>query len=48
MRKIDLSGLRSDVFEAKITVMCDVDNPLTGKNGATYTYGPQKARTPKH
>ena len=22
--------------------MCDVDNPLTGKNGATYTYGPQK------
>lgn len=42
MRKIDLSGLRRDVFEAKITVMCDVDNPLTGKNGATYTYGPQK------
>lgn len=40
--KIDLSGLRRDVFEAKITVMCDVDNPLTGKNGATYTYGPQK------
>lgn len=42
VRKIDLSGLRRDVFEAKITVMCDVDNPLTGKNGATYTYGPQK------
>lgn len=23
-------------------VACDVDNPLTGKNGATYTYGAQK------
>lgn len=42
VRKIDMSGLRSDLAEAKITVMCDVDNPLTGKNGATYTYGPQK------
>ncbi|MGE7879928.1 glycerate kinase [Peribacillus muralis] len=26
----------------KITVAADVDNPLTGKNGATYIYGPQK------
>ncbi|AOH53990.1 glycerate kinase [Peribacillus muralis] len=26
----------------KITVAADVDNPLTGNNGATYIYGPQK------
>ena len=26
----------------KITVACDVDNPLLGPNGATMVYGPQK------
>ncbi|RFU63578.1 glycerate kinase [Bacillus sp. V59.32b] len=26
----------------KITVAADVENPLTGNNGATYVYGPQK------
>ncbi|KWW18196.1 glycerate kinase [Peribacillus simplex] len=26
----------------KIVVAADVDNPLTGRNGATYIYGPQK------
>jgi glycerate 2-kinase len=26
----------------KITVAADVENPLTGSNGATYVYGPQK------
>ena len=25
-----------------ITAACDVDNPLLGKRGATYTFGPQK------
>jgi len=25
-----------------ITIAADVDNPLTGQNGATYVYGPQK------
>lgn len=29
-----------------IIVACDVNNPLTGPNGATYTYGPQKGGTP--
>lgn len=26
----------------RIRVLCDVNNPLTGPRGATYTYGPQK------
>jgi len=30
----------------KILVACDVENPLLGKNGATYTYGPQKGASP--
>lgn len=31
--------------EAELTVMCDVDNPLIGPQGATYVYGPQKGGT---
>ncbi|OGI01528.1 MAG: hypothetical protein A2Y25_03420 [Candidatus Melainabacteria bacterium GWF2_37_15] len=28
--------------DVKVKVACDVDNPLLGLNGASYTYGPQK------
>lgn len=45
--KIDASGLDSRVKDAKITVMCDVTNPLCGKDGATYTFGAQKGGTPE-
>ena len=44
--KIDVSGLHPAVSEAEITVMCDVNNPLTGPDGATYTFGKQKGGTP--
>ena len=39
---IDVSGLDRRLKKARITVMCDVTNPLCGPDGATYTYGPQK------
>ncbi|MDY0235697.1 MAG: glycerate kinase [Gudongella sp.] len=32
---------------AKFTVLCDVENPLFGENGAAYVYGPQKGATPE-
>lgn len=44
---IDMSGLHPAVAEAEITVMCDVNNPLTGPDGATYTFGRQKGGTPE-
>ena len=44
---IDVSGLHPAVKEAEFTVMCDVTNPLTGQNGATYTFGKQKGGTPE-
>lgn len=44
---IDASGLDPRIKDAKITVMCDVTNPLTGKNGATWTFGAQKGATPE-
>ena len=39
---IDISGLDSRIKDTRFTVMCDVENPLCGVNGATYTFGPQK------
>ena len=45
--KIDISGLDSRIQSSKITVMCDVTNPLCGKDGATYTFGAQKGATPE-
>ena len=44
---IDLSGLDSRLRECEITVLCDVKNPLYGKNGAAYIFGPQKGADPK-
>ena len=43
VHRIDISGLNPAVFESHITVICDVTNPLLGKDGATYVYGPQRA-----
>ena len=42
---IDVSELDQRLAQAKITVMCDVTNPLCGENGATWTYGAQKGAT---
>ncbi len=46
VQTIDVSGMDERVKEAKITVMCDVTNPLCGKDGATRTFGKQKGATP--
>nr|WP_314458730.1 glycerate kinase [uncultured Clostridium sp.] len=47
VERIDISGLHPAVKETEFTVMCDVTNPLTGQNGATYTFGKQKGGTPE-
>ncbi|MBE6000543.1 MAG: glycerate kinase [Sarcina sp.] len=44
---IDMSGFDERAKKAHITVMCDVTNPLCGKDGATYTFGKQKGGTPE-
>lgn len=33
--------------QLELRVACDVDNPLVGERGATYTFGPQKGATPE-
>lgn len=45
--KIDLSELDPRIKEVKIEVACDVNNPLTGKLGASHIFGPQKGATPE-
>ncbi|HTX09680.1 MAG TPA: glycerate kinase [Solirubrobacteraceae bacterium] len=43
---LDLSGLHPGLATADIEVACDVDNPLTGPEGAAAVYGPQKGADP--
>ena len=42
VKDIDLSDLHPGLADAHITVISDVTNPLLGRDGATYVYGPQK------
>ncbi len=42
VEQIDLTGLHPGVGSTEILVACDVANPLTGPEGASAVYGPQK------
>ena len=44
---IDVSGLHPAIQQANFTVMCDINNPLTGEKGATRVFGRQKGGTPE-
>lgn len=45
--KIDRSEVHPLLASVKITIACDVQNPLVGPTGATAVYGPQKGATPE-
>lgn len=47
VREIDATPLDARLADARIRVMCDVDNPLLGERGATRVFGPQKGATPE-
>lgn len=44
--RIDDSKVDKRIFKTKILVACDVTNPLTGPEGASHIYGPQKGASP--
>ena len=46
VEEINAKGIIPSLKDIKITVMCDVDNPVFGPNGAAYVYAPQKGATP--
>ena len=47
LARIDVSGLDQRAADAEFDVACDVNNPLTGPEGASAVYGPQKGATPE-
>jgi len=47
LHQIDFSKVHPLLRKVKITVACDVQNPLLGSTGATLVYGPQKGATPQ-
>ncbi|MDR2450195.1 MAG: glycerate kinase [Candidatus Accumulibacter sp.] len=47
LTRIDLSGLDPRLKDCRITVACDVDNPLCGPRGASAVFGPQKGASPE-
>ncbi|MXY20289.1 MAG: glycerate kinase [Dehalococcoidia bacterium] len=47
LSRIDMAGIDPRVTESSFLVACDVSNPLTGPEGASAIYGPQKGATPE-
>ena len=47
LQTVDISNMDSRIKESKFLVACDVSNPLTGAEGASAVYGPQKGATPE-
>lgn len=47
LANIDTSLIDSRIINSQIEVACDVTNPLTGPNGASAVFGPQKGATPQ-
>lgn len=45
LSQIDISQLDKRLAACRIEVACDVTNPLTGKEGASAVFGPQKGAT---
>jgi glycerate kinase len=47
LQTVDISNMDSRIKDSKFLVACDVSNPLTGEEGASAVYGPQKGATPE-
>jgi len=47
LQTVDISNMDSRIKDSKFLVACDVSNPLTGTEGASAIYGPQKGATPE-
>jgi glycerate kinase len=44
---IDISSIDPLIKSIEFVTMCDIDNPLYGKEGAAYIFGPQKGANPE-
>ncbi|WP_391563862.1 glycerate kinase [Paenibacillus cremeus] len=41
------TGFCPQLLECRVTIACDVTNPLLGPQGASHVFGPQKGATPE-
>ncbi|ATO46579.1 hypothetical protein C5L30_001034 [Companilactobacillus farciminis] len=44
---IDISEMLPELKDVKVVIASDVTNPLTGENGASHVFGPQKGANPE-
>ena len=47
LNSINIDGIDTRIKESNFAIACDVNNPLTGPEGASAIYGPQKGATPE-
>ena len=47
LNSINIDGIDTRIKECNFAIACDVNNPLTGPEGASAIYGPQKGATPE-
>ena len=47
LAEIDMTGLDKRIVNTEIIILCDVENPLLGPNGAAAVFGPQKGASAK-
>ncbi len=47
LARIDAATIDPVIKDCRFRIICDVTNPLCGKNGASYVYGPQKGASPE-
>ncbi|OIH85630.1 glycerate kinase [Arthrobacter sp. UCD-GKA] len=48
VHRVDLSGLDPRIAATSFTLAADVENPLTGSNGAAFVFAPQKGASDAH
>lgn len=47
IKYIDMREVKSLFKDIEIVALCDIDNPMYGKEGAAYVFSPQKGATPE-
>lgn len=47
LARIDTSDMLPELRDVKVVIASDVTNPLTGPNGASHVFGPQKGASPE-
>jgi len=48
LAEIDIKGLDKRIENTEMIILCDVENPLLGPNGAAAVFGPQKGASAKN